>query len=387
MLALSGATMLSSVPSAAEDAGVQALLADLEALREEHEVAAFGFTLVRGDEVVWAGARGIADRETGRAVNDDTVFRIGSITKTFTSLALLIAEQRGAFRLEQPVRDLLEQVPFSNPWEATDPIRVAHLLEHTAGFTDLSWEEMSHSDPKPITLAEGLAFRPENRRAAWRPGEHSSYSNAGAGIAAYVLQQCTGRNFERFVVEELFEPLGMTSASLFLDESTEKHLATGYDSDGVSVIPYWHMLFRPFGAINVRPEHMAPFLQFMLDQGRYGGKELLPAAALRRLEGPQTTVAARAGLRYGYGLGNYTWYRNGHLFHGHGGDGDGYLAHYGYNRDTNMGYFIVITRFTHRPLRRMRNRIEDYITADRRHPSRYTGGADERTPRDPGRPL
>ena len=349
--------------NAAEQVAVQALVDDLESLRIEHEVAAFGFTLVRGDEVLWAGARGVVDRSSDEPVDGETVFRIGSITKTFTSLAMLMAQEDGAFQLDDPVKDLLDEVPYTNPWESTDPIRLSHLLEHTAGFSDLSWEEMSHSDPKPLTLEEGLAFRPENRRALWRPGEHSSYSNAGAGIAAYVLEHCTGANFERYVETRLFEPLGMESATFFLDDATRKGLATGYDTDGKSVIPYWHMLFRPFGGINVKPKHMASFLRFMLAKGVHEGRPLLPAATISRLEKPTSTLAARAGLDYGYGLGNYSWYRNGLLFHGHGGDGDGYLAHYGYNRDTDMGYFVVITRFTHRPLRRMRNRIEDYISA------------------------
>jgi len=362
-LCLAGSAMIVSTTAIAEEhSDIQALLGDLESLRIEHEIASFGLTLVRGDEVLWAGARGVADLTGGEPVDENTVFRIGSITKTFTSLAMLMAEQGGAFRLDDPVKDRLEEVPFSNPWKSSNPIRLAHLLEHTAGFSDLSWEEMRHSDPKPITLEEGLAFRPENRRALWRPGEHASYSNAGSGIAAYVLEHCTGWNFERYVEEKFFDPLGMESATFFLDAATREGLATGYDTDGESIIPYWHMLFRPFGAINVKPRHMAPFLQFMLAEGVYGGNRLLPAAAIRRLEKPQTTLAARTQLSYGYGLGNYAWYRNGLLFHGHGGDGDGYLAHYGYNRDTNMGYFIVITRFTHRPLRRMRNRIEDYIT-------------------------
>lgn len=345
------------------------LLADLDALRVKHDVPAFGLTLVDREEVIWSGARGIADRTSGRKANGATVFRIGSITKTFTSLACLIAEQDGLLSLDDPVHDYVAKTPFINPWASTHPVRLAHLLEHTAGLADLSWEEMNHSDPAPISLEDALSFRPENRVVLWRPGVHSSYSNAGAGIAAYVLEQRIDESFEDFVDARIFEPLGMSSATFFLDPETKAALATGYDSDGHSVIPYWHMLFRPFGAINVRPADMAPFLQLLINRGSYRGERLLPEASVSRLETPKTTLAARSGLRYGYGLGNYTWYSNGLLFHGHGGDGDGYLAHYGYNRDTGMGYFIVINRFSHRPLRAMRSRIEAYI-ADGRRPAK-----------------
>jgi hypothetical protein len=84
---------------------------------------------------------------------------------------------------------------------------------------------------------------------------------------------------------------------------------------------------------------------------------------ISRMEAPATTLAARSGLSYGYGLGNYPWHREGHVFHGHGGDGDGYLAHFGYSPAAGLGYFVVITAFSHTHLRRLRILIEQAIAA------------------------
>ena len=341
------------------------LVAELERLAVEHEVPAFGFALVEGDATLWAGARGIIDHVSGAEVGPETVFRIGSITKAFTALALLLAADDGAVALETPLAERMDNTLFTNPWAPAHPIRLVHLLEHTTGFADLSMEEMYHNDPTPIALERALRFRAENRRALWRPGLHFSYSNAGAGLAAHVLEQSTGQQFEDFVRERVFAPLKMHSATLLLDARTRALLATGYDSDGVTPIPYWHMLFRAFGAINSTPHDMASFVKVMLGSGEVHGRRLLPAASIARMEQPTTTLAARAGLTFGYGLGLYSWYRRGHLFHGHGGDGDGYLAHFGYNRAADMGYFVVITRFNHPPLEAMRNRIEDFIIAGR----------------------
>jgi hypothetical protein len=103
---------------------------------------------------------------------------------------------------------------------------------------------------------------------------------------------------------------------------------------------------------------MAAFLQLLINRGCHGGKRLLSATSIERMEAPATTLAARQGLHYGYGLGNYQSLRDGVMFHGHGGDGDGYLAHYAYNRDTGRGYFVVINAFKHDALRAIRTLIE-----------------------------
>ncbi|UCE90465.1 MAG: beta-lactamase family protein, partial [Pseudomonadota bacterium] len=355
---------VAACPAAAEssrEADVSRLLETLDAVRREHNVAAFALTLVNADAVLWTGARGIADRRTQRPATADTLFRIGSITKTFTALALLMAEQQGLLRLDDALLALAPDAPLANPWRNTQPVQLSHLLEHTAGLLDLTRAEFDHSDPKPLTLRDALQLSPDARVAHWAPGLHSSYSNAGAGLAAYALEHVSGKRFEDYVESQLFAPLAMSNAGFFLDAQTRQRLATGYDTDGETVIPYWHMIFRPFGAINATPREMAGFVQLLLNRGRIGKRRLLPAAAIARMETPRTTLAATAGLSYGYGLGNYQFVHNGFLFHGHGGDGDGYLAHLAYNRDSGMGYFLVINAFNGRALREMRSHVQDFM--------------------------
>jgi hypothetical protein len=106
---------------------------------------------------------------------------------------------------------------------------------------------------------------------------------------------------------------------------------------------------------------MAPVVRMLINRGIVGDHRLLTEKMVDRLEHPETTLAARAGLDYGYGLGIYQSQRDGHSLFGHGGDGDGYLAHFAYSLESRRGYFVVINAFTHEPLRRMRAVIEDYI--------------------------
>jgi hypothetical protein len=191
---------------------------------------------------------------------------------------------------------------------------------------------------------------------------HASYSNAGAGLVGFVLELAGRKSYEEIIASAIFKPLAMNDSSVLPPKNMQR-LATGYDTDGTTVIPYWHLIFRPAAAINSTPANMANFVQMLINKGRFRGRVIVSAQAIRRMETPSTTLAARHGLKFGYGLGNYQWLRQGILFHGHGGDADGYLSRYGYTRSNNSGYFLVISAFQGRSLNAMRRLIERYLIA------------------------
>jgi CubicO group peptidase (beta-lactamase class C family) len=350
-------TLLAAAPSSESDE-LERLVTRLDAIRDRYEVPAFALTLVEND-MTRTRAMGMADIAAKRSVTANTRFRIGSISKAFAGIALLMAEANGDLDLDDPVGRILPDPPFRNPWHATHPITVAGLLEHSAGFQDWVKDEWDLNDP--LRLDTALAFRPESRVARWPPGLHSSYSNSGPGVAAWVLEQASGEEYEAFVKARIFAPLGMTTAVFQADETTLRLLATGYDSDARTPIPYWHVILRPSAAISLNPRDMGPVIRLLINRGVIGDDRLVTEAMVHRLEHPQTTIAARAGLDYGYGLGIYQSQRDGHSLFGHGGDGDGYLAHFAYSLESKRGYFLVINSFTHEPLRRMRAVVEDYI--------------------------
>lgn len=116
------------------------------------------------------------------------------------------------------------------------------------------------------------------------------------------------------------------------------------------------------GAINATPREMGALLELFLHRGRVGDKRLLRATSIARMERPLTTLAARHGLSYGYGLGLDQSLHQGFLWYGHGGDGDGYLSYFGYNRQADAGYFVTINAFKHNALDDMKVRVQDYLT-------------------------
>lgn len=370
--------LLLNWPLAGPAADFESLEERIERIRSDEGVPAYALVLVDRDGTRLSVTGGYADLATRRPVSPGTRFRIGSITKSMTGMALLMAEAAGELVLDDPVVELVSEPPFTNPWAATRPITVAQLLEHSAGFQDWVQDEWDLNEPLP--LGKALSYRPASRTARWPPGRHSSYSNSGAGVAAWVFEQVTGQDFEDRVNERIFVPLGMSTARFTPDADVRATLATGYDRDGVSVIPYWHVILRPAAAVSLEPGDMAPYLRLLINRGRHDDDRLLNPVQVERLEHPQTTLAARAGLSYGYGLGIYQWQRDGHSLFGHGGDGDGFLAHFGYSVESGRGYFVVINVFRHRPLRRLRAVAEEWVIAplgEAPEPTRWPTGAED----------
>lgn len=336
------------------------LLDSVDRIRKKNNIAALGLALVDSHKVIWSGTLGVMDHKSPQTTNRKTLFRIGSITKTFTGLAALKLQEQGLLNLNDPINKWNTREFFHNDWHQTHPVRVDQLLEHTAGLQDMSQPEWDYSKPQPERLQQTLSLYPEARRVRWQPGMHSSYSNAGAGLVGFVLEQAASKSYEEIIATALFKPLAMQNSSV-LPPKNAPQLATGYNTDGTTVIPYWHMIFRPAAAINSTPADMSNFVQMLINKGLFRGKTIFRAHSIERMETPITTLAARHQLDFGYGIGNYQWLRDGILFHGHGGDADGYLSRFGYTRSNNSGYFLVISAFQGRSLNAMRGLIERYL--------------------------
>ena len=131
-----------------------------------------GISLVRSDGVEWEGGLGYADRDTQTPVTADTHFRVGSISKTFVAMALVQLAEDGVVDLDAPVEEIAPEVAIDNPWRDTDPVRIIHLLQHTAGFDDMQFNERYVPEGEADRpLAEVLAINPRSRRVRRRsPG-------------------------------------------------------------------------------------------------------------------------------------------------------------------------------------------------------------------------
>lgn len=303
-------------------------------LREQ--VPGAGIALIDGDEILWAGGVGVADRERRLPVTADTLFRVGSITKSFVALALVKLAEEGRVDLRARVGDLAPELAIGNRWG--EAITVAHLLEHTAGFDDMHFNEWFAPD-ETVPLAAVLARNPASRVARWRPGSRFSYANPGYTVAGYLLEKITGRRYEDVLARDLLRPLGMTGAALRLTPEVDARLARGYH-DGDAPVPYRPIYHRPAGNLMASPRDLAALVRLALGRGRAGGVRLITPASMARIERGETARLDMGEVTYG--LGNHGDASERALIRGHDGGIDGFLSSYGYLPGQGVGYVLLV---------------------------------------------
>ena len=334
----------------------------IETVLQETHTPGVGVAIVKRAGPEWVAGLGLADVAANQPVTPETLFRIGSVSKGFVALSVLKLQQEGKLSLQDTLRSRAPDLEFTNPWEATDPVRIAHLLEHTTGWDDLSFREFADNPAKELTLQEGLACGPKSRTSRWKPGTRFAYTNAGPAAAAYVVEKVTGQRFEDYVEQNWFKPLGMDTASYFDTPEVESRLTKLYHQDGRTPYAYWHFILRPSASMNASAREMANYVQFYLNRGSFGGVQLLPPAAIDRMEEPTSTYGAREGLKAGYGLGDYTTLRNRWKYLGHNGAMPGCLTELAYLPDAGVGYVFMINARNNQAFFQISNLIQAYIT-------------------------
>ena len=347
-----------------EPKSIPELQAAIEAVLKETKTPGAAVAIVSRDKAEWMAGIGKANVAANKPVTADTLFRIGSVSKSFAALAALRLQEEGKLKLADTVRQWVPEVAFTNPWGATDPVRLVHLMEHTTGFDDIHLREYAHNEPTPIALKDALAFGAPSRVCRWRPGSRMAYCNSGPAVLAAVVERVSGQRFEDYVAKHLFEPLHMDTASYFCTPEVERRLAELYRPDGFTPYPYWHIAYRPTGAVNASARDMANYVRFYLQRGSLDGTQLLRPSSIERMETTETLPSAKLGTVAGYGLYNYAILEGPFVFRGHGGGLMGGLTDMAYLPDHGRGYAVMINSGNGKALFKITNLIRSYVIRD-----------------------
>ncbi|MFQ5459999.1 MAG: serine hydrolase domain-containing protein, partial [Anaerolineae bacterium] len=214
---LAGASMVGALLVGAAPAA-DPLQADPLAVVDEcmrQEVAAEGMpgaalAIGQGGRVVHTLALGVKHREQGGAVDDETLFQIGSITKMMTAAAVMQQVEAGAVDLDARVTTYIPELEVAGPW-AANLITIRHLLTHTSGFPD-NWGPLDGRSPREwVADARRLSLE-----AA--PGSFFNYSNPGFSLAGHVVERATGADYTSYMRQRVWRPAGLELTTLDPDE-------------------------------------------------------------------------------------------------------------------------------------------------------------------------
>lgn len=322
---------------------VEELKKAIQDVLDRERVPGAGVALVANGELLWCGGIGKADVAAKLDVTCDTEFRVGSISKTFVALALLKLQEDGKINLYARLQDVAPEIPVTNQWESAHPVRIVNLIEHTAGFDDMEFSEIYNlHDRYDFPLLEVFKKFRKPLIARWPPGTRMSYSNPGNAVAGYLIEKATGQPFDQYIRNTLLQPMGMEKADYPFTDANKPLLATAYDGNPPVAVGYPLIYLRPAGDLKSSPGELAKLVQFLLRRGKTGDAQLVKPESILRMEAPETTLAAKNGLRLGYGLANYSSVEGGIVTHGHNGGIDGFLSTYRYMPEQNWGYVILL---------------------------------------------
>lgn len=289
-----------------------------EAQSESHRAVGGVVTVVSADRILLNKGYGYADLETLRPVDPETtLFRIASVSKTFTWIAVMQLVAEGKLDLHRDVNQYL--TAFQIPGTYQEPITMAHLMSHNAGFEDVVLDLGRRDAADLMPLAEYLK---DNLPERVRPvGQHSSYSNHSTAIAAHVVEQVSGQDWFTYIEQNITGPLAMThtSARHPMSEQHRQQLAKSYTWSNGSwqEETFLHWLIYPAGMISTSGSDMAKYMQAHLAQGA----GVLPVETFQQMLEPlwQPMPNGSAWL-HGY----LQRQRNGVTIYGHGGDLNGF---------------------------------------------------------------
>jgi D-alanyl-D-alanine carboxypeptidase len=289
--------------------------------------------LTHREQILHVDVYGLANREVKQPVTAETLFQIGSISKSFTSIILLQLQEQGLLDINDPVDEYLPWFEIQSEYA---PITLRHLMSHTAGI-------ITGSDDTVSAYTEAWNLR--HTKATAPPGEMFHYSNSGYKVLGLVLQTLLGQSIAGILRERILGPLGMGATLPVICSADRPKLATGYSpffddrpfpDCGLLAPATWLESDTADGSICSTAGDMCKYLRALLQ----GGLGLLTSKSFEQLIEPVISTSDGLHAEY-YGLGLSSQQFNGHRVIGHSGGMVGYTADMLADLDSGLGVIVL----------------------------------------------
>lgn len=291
-------------PSVAPDERYKAAVAELEKLikheMDDKKLPALSIALVDDQKVVWAAGFGHQDRDRKIPATAETVYRVGSVSKLFTDVAVMQLVEEGKIDIDAPVA---KYVPDFKPSykEGEKPITLRMLMAHRSGLireppVGNYFDPDEPSLDKSVLSLNGIGL-------VYPPGARTKYSNAAIGLVGYAVEVSQKEKYAQYVQRRVIDPLGMKASSFVLTQAAKQKLADAvmwtYHGKEFAA-PTFELGVAPAGCMYSNVLDLAKFQSCLFAGGKVGDKQFLKEETLKEMFRPQF---AEKGARFGFGLG------------------------------------------------------------------------------------
>lgn len=303
---------------------------------EKADIPGLTFIMTRDGEVAYKKGYGTSNLRDNTPVNPDTtIFRVGSISKLFTTAAVMQLYEQGKLDLDEDINKYLEAFKINNRFGKK--ITIANLLTHTAGFDERSLGLAAKDRESVIPLEKYLSeYKPQ---VFVEPGTVYSYSNYGMSLAGYIVEKVSGIPFGDYVEQNILKPLEMQHSSFIPPSAAIENMAQGYVySSGVqNPIPADYFNSVPAGGLYSTASDMANFMTAILRGGSYKGHQILKKETVEEMERRHFSYRPdMPGVAYGF----HERYANNQRILEHTGGWFGFTSMLFIIPDRNVGIFF-----------------------------------------------
>jgi CubicO group peptidase (beta-lactamase class C family) len=302
---------------------------------QKADIAGAVVTVVKDGQVLFAKGYGYSDVAHRTPVSvDATLFRIGSVSKTFTWTAVMQLVEEGKIDLNRDVNAYLD---FRIPAPFGKPVTMNHLMSHSAGFEETLEDLMVPGTDKLQPMKTWLPSHLPKQ--IYPPGTTPAYSNYGATLAGYIVERVSGQPFETYIQQHILAPLHLdrTSFAQPLPPTLAPLLSKGYRVASQPPKPFEAVETAPAGSVSASAENMSRYMMAYLEDAAPGGGQLMTPET-KRLMFSRTLTPAPGMNAMAHGF--YEESRNGHYIVGHGGDTQWFHSDMHLMPADHLGFFV-----------------------------------------------
>ncbi len=338
------ASSQSSTPSPSVEEALHVVEIWLDAQRDYDRLPGISAAIVHDQELIWSGAMGMADLDEERAATSETLYSICSISKLFTSVAIMQLRDQGKIRLSDRVATHLSFFDLKQKYEDSTPITIEGLLTHSAGLPREAeypyWSGPEYDFPTKEEVIERLS----DQETLYSSQTRYQYSNLGLSLAGYIVERVSGQPYDEYVREHILDPLGMEDT---YPEMPSQHkggqLATGYgnltrNGDRNEVVFFKAEGIAPAAGYASTVDDLAKFAQWQF-RTRGDREEVLHGYTLAEMQRVHFTTPGSSTLR---GLGFSVSSREGETFVGHGGSCPGFRSQFSMQNEDKIAVVVMV---------------------------------------------